>query len=130
MRVLFIRVISWYLVFAMFIIGIAPRVEAGFAPSEIIALKEVDRKADIEKVQRFLEMKIVRDRLEKLGFTYEEINNRLSQLSDQQLHQVAQQIDELKVGSDGIGFVIGLLVITILVILILQLTGHRVLITR
>jgi DNA-binding transcriptional MerR regulator len=114
----------------MVIIGIAPRVEAGFVPSEIIALKEVDRKADMEKVQRFLEMKIVRDRLEKLGFTHEEIDSRLSQMSDQQLHQVAQQIDELKVGADGIGAVIGLLVIVILVILILQLTGHRVVVTR
>lgn len=126
----FIRGISWYLVFAMVIIGIAPRVEAGFVPSEIIALKEVDRKADMEKVQRFLEMKIVRDRLEKLGFTHEEIDSRLSQMSDQQLHQVAQQIDELKVGADGIGAVIGLLVIVILVILILQLLGHRVVITK
>lgn len=129
MRLPFIKVVSWYLVFAMFLVGIAPRVEAGFVPSEIIALKEVDRKADAEKVQRFLETKIVRDRLEKLGFTHEEINSRLSQMSDQQLHQVAQQIDELKVGGD-VGFVVGLLVIVILVILILQLTGHRVVVTR
>lgn len=130
MRHPFMRLVSWYLVFAMFIIGIAPKVEAGFVPSEFIALKEVDRKADMEKVQRFLEMKIVKDRLERLGFTHEEIDSRLSQLSDQQLHQMAQQIDELKVGADGIGVVIGLLVIVILVILILQLTGHRVAITR
>ncbi len=129
MRIPFMRMVSWYLIFAMFLVGIAPRVEAGFVPSEIIALEEVDRKADMEKVQRFLETKIVRDRLEKLGFTHEEINSRLSQLSDQQLHQVTQQIDELKVGGD-IGAVIGLLVIVILVILILQLTGHRVLVTR
>jgi chorismate synthase len=130
MRHPFIKLVSWYLVFAMFIIGIAPKVEAGFVPSEFIALKEVDRKADMEKVQRFLEMKIVKDRLEKLGFTHEEIDSRLSQLSDQQLHQMAQQIDELKVGADGIGVVVGLLVIVILVILILQLTGHRVVVTR
>jgi len=129
MRLPFMRMISWYLIFAMFLVGIAPRVEAGFVPSELIALKEVDRKADMEKVQRFLEMKIVKDRLEKLGFTHEEINSRLSGLSDQQLHQVAQQVDELKVGGD-IGVVVGLLVIVILVILILQLTGHRVAITR
>jgi hypothetical protein len=43
---------------------------------------------------------------------------------------MAQQIDELKVGADGIGVVVGLLVIVILVILILQLLGHRVVITK
>ncbi len=30
--------IIWYLVMAMFIIGITPRVYAGFSPSEIISL--------------------------------------------------------------------------------------------
>lgn len=126
----FMKGISWYLVIAMFIIGIAPKVEAGFVPSDVIALSEVDRAADMDKIQNVLETKMVRERLEKLGFTLEEINSRLSHLSDQQMHQLALNLDELKVGSDGLGVVIALLVIAILVVLLLQLTGHKVLVTK
>ncbi len=130
MRVPFTKSISWYLVLAMFIIGIAPKVEAGFSNSEIIALASVDREADLDKIQKVLETKQIQERLEKLGFTKDEINSRLSQLSDQQIHQFALQLDELKVGSDGLGVVIALLVIIILVIIVLQLTGHKVIVTK
>ena len=130
MKVPFMKEAAWYLIFAMFIIGIAPKVEAGFAPSEVIALSKADRAADMEKIQKTLETKMIRERLEKLGFTQDEINSRLGQLSDQQLHQFALQLDDLKVGGDGLGIIIALLVIAILVVLLIQLTGHRVVVTK
>lgn len=131
MRIPFMKQISWYLVAAMFIIAIVPRVEAGFLPSEIIALQKIDRVADLEKIQKVIETKIIKERLEALGFSQEDIQKRLANLSDQQLHQFALQIDDLKVGSnDALGVAIGLLVIAILVVLLLQLTGHRVVVTK
>jgi len=114
----------------MFIIGIAPKADAGIAPSEIIVMSQVDRTADLGKIQKVLEMKMVRERLEKLGFAQDEIQSKLSSLSDQQMHNLALQIDEIKVGGDGLGIVIALLVITILVVLLIQLTGHRVVVTK
>ncbi|MDI6801334.1 MAG: PA2779 family protein [Thermodesulfovibrionales bacterium] len=130
MRVPFMREVAWYLVFAMFIIGIAPKVEAGFVASEAIALSQVDRAADIENIQKTIETKMIKERLEQLGFTQDEINSRLSQLTDQQIHQIALQLDELKVGGDGLDIIIALLVIAILVIVVLQLTGHKVTVTK
>jgi hypothetical protein len=121
-----LRGITWYLVVAMFIIGIAPKVDAGFAPSEIIAGAQISRDLDIERIQNVIETKMVRDRLEKLGFTPEEIRSRLDRLDDQQVHQLALQIDEVKAGGDVLGVIIALLVIGILVVLLLQLTGHKV----
>ena len=126
----FFRFLSWYLVCAMFVIGITPKVEAGFVPSNTLAFPSTDREADLAKIQKVLETKMVADRLEKLGFTKEEINSRLEQLSDQQIHQLALKIDELKVGGDGLGVVIALLVIVILVLVILHLTGHKVIVTK
>ena len=126
MRIPFMKQVAWYLIFAMFIIGIAPRVDAGLAPSEVIALAQVDRQADLGKIQKVLETKMIRDRLEQYGLTQDEINARLSQLSDQQMHNFALQLDNLKVGGDGLGIVIALLLIAILVVIILYLTGHRV----
>lgn len=127
MRMPFMKQVAWCLVFAMFIIGIVPRVEAGFAPSEIVALAKVDRAADMEGIQKALETKIIKERLEKLGFTQDEISNRFSQLSDWQIHQLALQLDDLKVGGDsGLGVVVALLVILILFVILLQLTDRRV----
>jgi hypothetical protein len=127
MRTLLTKWIIWYLVMAMFVIGITPRVYAGFSPSEIIALSPADRSADVQKIQKFLEMKRVRERLKEFGFTPDEIQTRLSQLSEQQIHQLALKVDDLKMGGDsGLGIIIFLLVVVILVVIILQVTGHRV----
>jgi len=130
MRRPFMKHITWYLIMAMFIIGIAPKVDAGFAPSEIIALSQVERTADLQKIQNILEMKAVKERLSQLGFTNDEIQSKLSQFSDQQIHQIALQLDDLKVGQDALGVIIALLVIAILIVVLLKLTGHKVIVTK
>jgi len=131
MNIPFMKYIAWYLVAAMFIIGIAPRVDAGLAPSEIIAIARGERTADLDKIRQTLEVKAVSERLDQLGFSREDIQNRIVQLNDQQIHQIALQLDDLKVGqSDALGLVIGVLVIAILVVVLLKLTGHRVFVTR
>jgi len=127
MEIPWIKQISWYLVIAMFIIAIAPKAEAGFAPSEILAPGQTDRTGDLEKIQQVLEGKAVSERLAQLGLTRDEIQSRMSQLSDRQIHQIALQLDDLKVGkSDALGVVVAVLVIAILIVILLKLTGHRV----
>jgi len=128
MRIPFMRYVAWYLVIVMFIIGIAPKVDAGLVKSEIIPLAYMDRSADLEKIQNVLETKAVSKRLAQLGLTQDEIQNRLTQLSDQQIHQVATKLDDLKIGGDGLGLLIAVLVVIILAIVILQLTGHKVIV--
>jgi len=129
MRTALRKWITWYLVVAMFVIGITPRVYAGFSPSEGIGLSSLDRPSDVQKIQKFLEIKMVRERLRELGFTSDEIQARLNQLSDPQVHQLAVQIDNAKVGADdGLGIIIALLVIAILVVILVLLLGHRVVI--
>jgi hypothetical protein len=124
------KTLIYYLAIAMFIIGIVPRVEAAFVPSQTIALPAVDRAGDLDKIQVVLESKLVKQRLQDLGFTADEINARLSQMSDQQIHRFAQQLDDLRVGKDGLGIIIALLLIVILVIVVINLTtGHKVVVT-
>jgi len=115
----------------MFIIGIAPRVEAAFMPSQAITLSSGERATDVQKIQTVLEMKLVKQRLLDLGFSPEEIQSRISEMSDQQIHGFAQKLDDLKVGQDGLGIVIAILVIVLLVILIINLTsGKKVVVTQ
>jgi hypothetical protein len=123
-----IRNTAWLAVVVMFFIGLVPRVEAGFSPSAVDPLSQ-GKGLERGKVQKFLETKMVKDRLEKLGFSSDEIQARLAGMSDEQIHQLALKIDELKVAGDsGLGIIIALLVIAILVIVILQMTGHKVIV--
>jgi len=131
MRIPFMRSVSWYLVLAMFIIAIAPRVDAGMAPSEMIALSQADRAADLEKIRQVLELKAVGERFRQLGLTQEEAKAKLAELSDRQIHQIALQLDNIKIGQgDAFGVIVALLVIAILVVVLLKLTGHKVLVTK
>lgn len=119
------RYVSWYLIFAMFLIGIAPKVDAGLAPSELIAMSQTDRNADLEKIRQVLEMKMVGERLKQLGFTRAEIQTRLNSISDQQLHKFALQLDDLRVGADGgAGIAIVVLLIVVIFLMIMLLTSH------
>ena len=123
------KAVTWVLIGAMLIIGITPRVYAGFSPSEGIGLLSAGRSADLQKVQKFLEMKMVRERLKDLGYTPEEIQSRLGQLDGQQIHQLALRVDELAVAGDsGLGIIIGLLVIAILVVILVYLLQGRIVI--
>ena len=73
-------------------------------------------------MQSFLERKEVRLTvgLFDFGITNEQIGPRLANLSDQQLHQVAVRIDKQNPAGDG-GFIVGILVIGILVLLFVYL---------
>jgi hypothetical protein len=73
---------------------------------------------------------MVRERLNEYGFTPDEIEKRLTQLNDEQLHQLALQIDDLKVGGDGWAVAIVILLIIGIALLILYLSGHRVAVER
>ena len=119
--------VLWYMIVAIFILGMTPKVEAGVSPSEVIGQSQMNRSTDLEKIRKFLETKMVRERLYAFGLSHEEIQARLNQLTDDQIHQVVLKLDELKVAGDGEVIII-LLLILIIVGLIFYLTGHRIII--
>jgi hypothetical protein len=115
------KILACYLAVAIFAIGVAQKVHAGFSPSEVANASTFNRTEDLQKIQKVLELKIVSERLKQLGLRQEELQAKLDQLSDQQIHQVALKLDELKVGGNGLGIVIGVLVVAILVVLFIFL---------
>jgi hypothetical protein len=116
-----VKALCCYLVVAIFVIGIAEKTYAGFSPSEVLNLSPLERTADLQKVRTVLETKVVSEKLTQLGFNKDEIQSRLGQLSDQQLHKVALKADQLKAGGDAGGFIIAVLIIGILVLLFVYL---------
>jgi hypothetical protein len=51
------------------------------------------RDADLETIRHFLEMKIVQMKLQDLGVDQSKVNQKIAELSDDQLHNVAKKID-------------------------------------
>ena len=129
MKKTFMKHVTWYLVVAMFVIGITPRVYAEFSPSEVVGLSPIDRASDLEKIQKATETKMIGERLKQMGLTPDEIQKKLSQLGDQQIHQLALQLDELKVGGDAGWTVLGIvIVLAAIAVLVIYLSGHEVVI--
>lgn len=128
------RLITVYLIIAMIVIASIPTQSAAMfisSDSAVVSTTNavVDAVADADKVNTFLESKIVRQRLTDFGLTSEEISSRLSQLSADQLHQIASHIDQVDAGGDsGLGIIITVLVIVILVIVVMRMTGHHVMV--
>jgi hypothetical protein len=129
MKKTFMKHVTWYLVVAMFVIGITPRVYAGFSPSEVIGLLPIDRASDLKKIQNTIETKMIGERLKQFGLTPDEIQKKLNQLSDQQIHQLALQLDELKVGGDAGWVILGIIIVlAAIAVLVIYLSGHEVVI--
>lgn len=120
---MFKKLMAVYLAVAVFFIGFVQSAGAAFIPSEVTLNSKVE---DLGKVQKFLEMKIVSQRLKDFGYSEKEIIDRLNNLDEQTLHSLALKIDEMKVAGDaGLAIILALVIIA-LVVLIINLTGHRV----
>ncbi len=129
MKKTFMKHVTWYLIVAMFVIGITPRVYAGFSPSEVVGVSPIDRGSDLGRIQKVIETKMIGERLRQIGLTPDEIQKRLAQLSDHQIHQLAQQLDELRVGGDGGWVVLAvIIVLAAIAVLVIYLSGHEVVI--
>lgn len=122
------KTVALYLAFVFLLIGSVPRNSWAYFVESQQALS-FSRDADINKIQRALESKMVSQRLSELGLSMNEINSKLNQLSDADVHQFASQMDSLMPGGFDAGVtIILLLVITILVLVIIQMTGHKIVI--
>ncbi len=91
-----------------------PTAAAAYEPSSA-------RGADLKAIQTTLESEIVRERLKELKMTPEQVNARLSQLSDAEIHQVAMNVENLNPGGDAGGVLVSVLVIGVLVLLFVYL---------
>lgn len=121
------KTVALYLAFVFLLIGSIPRNSWAYFVESQQALS-FSRDADINKIQRALESKMVSQRLSEFGLSMNEINSKLTQLSDADVHQFASQMDSLMPGGDAGVTIILLLVITILVLVIIQMTGHKIVI--
>jgi len=84
------------------------------------------RTADLARIQVTLESKVVQQKLRDYGLTPEETMARINNLSDEQIHQLATNTDALQAGGDGIGLLVGVVVLAILVVVLIYLLQGRI----
>jgi hypothetical protein len=101
--------------------------EAGIIASRISEAN--NRSEDLAKVQSFLENKIVLQKLVDYGVSPEEAKAKVQAMSARDLHRLASLTDRAGAGADdGLGFLIGLAILIILIIVILKLMHKEVII--
>lgn len=121
------RISILILIFATFtpVSLITPGAQAATAESRMMTTGSDDpttREINELKVKRALENKIVANKLMGHGLTTEEVSQKLSSMTDEQVHQMASLADKIPAGGDsGLGIVIAILVIAALVLLIIYL---------
>ncbi len=103
--------------------ALAPSALAGQI-SSVEMLAGSTRAADLVTIQKALEHKVVNQRMTELGFTSTEIQLRLANASDAELHQLATESEKLMAGGVA-GLLISLLVIILLVFLIMRVSEHQ-----
>ena len=114
--------------FAFLIVAIIPSNAPAYAVGIDGARKldEARRTADISKVQRVLESKVVGQKLEGMGLTPTEVEERLSMLSNSELHQFATQVENVYSGEAGVGLVVIIAALLVLIVFaFLSLTDRR-----
>lgn len=96
--------------------------------SAVAALVETEIMLDMsrslearETVRQFMAREDVRSAIVSQGVDPLEANARLDSLTDAEVIQLADQIEQLPAGGDFLGFVIAVLVIVILVLVIIRL---------
>jgi hypothetical protein len=89
--------------------------------STVIAVQQ--ESANRDRVAAFLGRDDVQQVLVQHGVNADEAQQRVASLSDTELAKLAGQIDQLPAGGDGVGAVVGAVVLIFLVLLITDLLG-------
>jgi len=122
-RFFFSRVFICYLTVTFSMVSFASSAPAMFIPSPSGGDGTNHRETDLQNIQKLLESKLIQHKLSQFGLTREEIEVRLQQLDDEQIHQIASQMHTLEPGGNGAVVVLILLLLGIGVFLVLELTG-------
>lgn len=121
----FSKLLSLYLVVALALMTLPPQGWAMFIPK---GSAEPARQEDIRTIRSSLETAMVKQRLLDFGLSPDEVTSRINQLSDEEVHQFASRLDSLQAGADGVDSLVFLLLVAIVVVVVLEATGHRVII--
>jgi len=127
-----LRKAGWFVMVAVMMaawMGVLGSVR-GVAEAGVIASSIEDagsRVEDMAKVQAFLENKVVVQKLVDYGVSPAEAMAKVEAMSAQDLHRLSSLTDRAAAGTDSaLGFLIGLAILVILVIVIMKLMNKEI----
>jgi hypothetical protein len=129
-----VRKAGWFVMVAVMMaawMGVLGSVR-GVAEAGVIASSIEDagsRVEDMAKVQAFLENKVVVQKLVDYGVSPAEAMAKVEAMSAQDLHRLSSLTDRAAAGTDSaLGFLIGLAILVILVIVIMKLMNKEIIV--
>jgi cell division protein FtsB len=90
--------------------------------AEMVQTREMMNVGQSAKIDDFLAKQEVQEKLAALGVSSSDIKERVAKLTDEEIAQINQKIDELPAGGD-VGAVIGVLAFIFIVLLITDILG-------
>ena len=114
----FRRLVASLLIVSLTGLGLPLPAHAGMIGTDSLAAS-----GDRERIAALLERAEVRAGLEAYGVNPADVKARVAAMSDQEVSQLAGQIDRLPAGGDGIGTVLFLAVFVFVVLLITDILG-------
>ena len=119
----FIKSISFFLIFSFLLLDFTvQKAKAGMIDTgSIVTLAKQEN--DRARVMAFLDRQDVQQVMELQGVAAEEARQRVAVLSDDEVRQIAQAMDQLPAGGDGLGVIIGAAVLVFIILLITDIAG-------
>jgi Tfp pilus assembly protein PilO len=120
------RVVMLMLALA-FVLALAPT-PAALAGFMTTVDSQTQLTADLDTIRSTLENKKISETLAALGYSPDEIESRLAQLNDNEIHALAGQLDQAMTpaGDGSAGIIIAVVVVFLVVLGILSLMGKSV----
>ena len=112
------RVIAITLTLCLMGAGFPTNAYAAMVPSDA-AISGQDR----DRIAGMLDRADVRLQLESLGVKPADLSARIASLTDAEAAQVARRLDQLPAGADGVGALLGAVVLVFLILLITDILG-------
>jgi len=88
-----------------------------------LAVSAAQSQAERTRIDQFLQRDDVRSVLEKQGVPVQEARQRVASLSDQEVHQIADRLNQLPAGEDAVGAILGAALLVFFVLLITDILG-------
>jgi uncharacterized protein DUF6627 len=114
------RLLAATLIISITGMGLPLPVQAGMLPTQSAL---AGASAARERLANLLERRDVRAQLEAYALNPADVSARVGALSDNEAAQLASRMDQLPAGGDGVGAVVGALLLVFIILLITDILG-------
>ena len=115
--------LSLFLIFSFLLLDFtAITAKAGLIGTEAV-INTLQGEKSRSRITAFLDRQEVREAFIQKGIDPAQAKNRVASLTDQEISQICKTLDQLPAGGDGIGTVVGAVVLIFIILLLTDILG-------